>query len=144
MGDDSVWKSLDEELALVLEGILKVSFEKKLGMFERTGYNLCSLRFGVEEGKAKVRLQQANRREAAKGQLRSELRRLKQRLKVSRLHERDCLLALIDDIRKRIMTISRAEYVLKKRKEKRVKRERFMKNPYNFAKSCSNRARVAL
>lgn len=35
------------------------------------------------------------------------------------------------------MTISRAEYVLKKRKEKRVKRERFMKNPYNFAKSAS-------
>jgi len=76
-----------------------------------------------------------NRRQVRKGQLRTNQRALKRQLKEAPEHEKARLRTLLDDIKKQILVLSRAENQRKRRKRKRKARDAFYKNPYAFAKS---------
>ena len=76
-----------------------------------------------------------NRRQVRKGQLRTNQRALKRQLKEAPEHEKAGLRTLLDDIKKQILVLSRAENKRKRQKRKRKARDAFYKNPYAFAKS---------
>ena len=80
-------------------------------------------------------LKRPYRRQVRKGQLRADQRALKRQLKEAPEHEKAGILTLLDDIKKQIITLSRAENQRKRRKRKRKTRDAFYKNTYAFAKS---------
>jgi len=140
MSDMKVWEELDEDLTSTLESILKGPFEKKMQSFSEITYSFCLEKFGPEE-KPTRRPKQANRRQVEKGKLRSQHRTLKKQWSEAPNEEKEGLLILMDDLRKKIQAISRAEYERKKRQEKRQKREKFLKDPYGFTKSLFEQSR---
>lgn len=85
-----------------------------------------------------MKVEQADSRQVAK----RKLRRLKRSLQDSQIHQRVGLLALIDDIKKAIRAIARAECTRREKKEKRIKREHFTKTPYVFARPSLSRVEM--
>ena len=134
MCDEAAWKALDEDLTAVLEGGLRGNIESRLNSFGALAYEYCLERFGAEEKRTAER-KQANRRQLQKARLRTELRSVKARWKQAPQEEKPGLEVLMQELRKRIQTLSKAEYERKKRREKRRRRENFLKNPFGFTKS---------
>lgn len=69
-----------------------------------------------------------------KGQLCVQPRRLKSRLKASSPSQQPGIQVLLDDIKKRILTLARAENLRKRRKTKQKAQNTFCKDLYTFAK----------
>ena len=69
-------------------------------------------------------------------------RHLKQRYKMASEQEKPGLLLLMEDIWKQIRVLGRKERIRQKRRERRKKREAFLRNPYGFVRglfqSCSS------
>ena len=127
--------NLDQELSFLLNTHLKGPIDHQLSSFCRVIYDVCLEWFGaVTNKKDKTEGKRPNRRQIQKGKLRSEQRILKRRLKEAPIHERPELQNILNDIKKRILVISRAENQRKHRKKKRQARRAFYSNPYAFAK----------
>ena len=138
----SIWTELDRELSIVLTSRLKGSTAKQLSSFCEVAYEVCLEKFGEEvKRKQGEQIQQPNRRQVKKGQLRASQRQLKRQLQVAPDHEKQGLQTLLDDIRQQILVICRAENHRKRRKRKRKTRESFYKNPYAFAKKLFTEAK---
>ena len=133
MNNEAEWQKLDSDLSTVLNGGLKGNIQQRLATFQKITHQYCLERYGAEE-RAERKEGRPNRRQVEKGQLREQHRNLKKQWKEAREEEKEGLLVLMDDIRKKIKAISRAEYERKKRRDKRKKREQFIHNPYAFTK----------
>lgn len=131
----STWTNLDQELSTTLTVRLKGYTVKQLSLFCEIAYDMCLERFGEEEGRTKSEfIQQPNRRQVMKGQLRTRQRQLKRQLNEAPDHERPGIQALLDDIKQQILVLHSAENHRKCQKKKRRARESFYRNPYAFAK----------
>ena len=138
----STWTNLDQELSTTLAVRLKGSTVKQLGSFCEIAYDMCLERFGEEESRKKSEIiQQPNRRQVRKGQLRMRQRQLKRQLNEAPDYEKPGIQALLDDIKHQILVLSRAENHRKRRKKKRRARESFYRNPYAFAKKLFSAAK---
>ena len=103
---------------------------------------MCLDRFGEEVKRDKKDVvQQPNRRQLRKGELRRNQRQLKRQYAEATEEERRGLQTLLDDINRQILTLSKAENQRKRRKKKRKTRQDFYKNPYQFAKKLFTEAR---
>ena len=138
----AAWKQLDEELAATLSMRLKGPIAKQLSAFSETCHTMCLDKFGEEQKRNKKDvIQQPNRRQLRKGELRRNQRLLKRRITEAPEEEQRALQTLLDDIRQQILTLSKAENHRKRRKKKRKTRQDFFKNPYAFAKKLFTEAR---
>ena len=134
------WKHLDHFLAFEIDQRMGASVfsdqADKLAMFTEVVGELCIQHLGTTERKERKEVQaRPNRRQVQKGILRTRERDLKKLFKDAPEEERPGIQELLDDVHRQILTISRAEYLRKKRKRKRKTREHFYKNPFKFAKS---------
>ena len=134
------WKHLDHFLAFEIDQRMGASVfsdqADKLEMFTKVVGELCIQQLGTTERKERKEVQaRPNRRQVQKGILRTRERDLKKLFKDAPEEERPGIQELLDDVHRQILTISRAEYLRKKRKRKRKTREHFYKNPFKFAKS---------
>ena len=134
------WKHLDHFLAFEIDQRMGASVfsdqADKLAMFTEVVGELCIQQLGTTERKERKEVQaRPNRRQVQKGILRTRERDLKKLFKDAPEEERPGIQELLDDVHRQILTISRAEYLRKKRKRKRKTREHFYKNPFKFAKS---------
>ena len=71
--------------------------------------------------------------------MRAQRRNLKRQWKEATGEEKEGLVVLMDEIRKKIKAISRAEYERKKKRDKRKKREQFICNPHRCLNKTSYR-----
>ena len=141
------WSSLDDELDEILkERLAKCNtrdVEGRLSVLTTVVYDKCKEKLGVIETKSqKIIEKRPNRRQVEKGKLRSRQRNLKKLLRDASEEEKPGLQDLLDDTRKRILTLSRAENLRKKQKRKRKARDAFYRNPFKFAKALLLRAKV--
>ena len=103
---------------------------------------MCLDRFGEEVKRDKKDVvQQPNRRQLRKGELRRNQRQLKRQYAEATEEERRELQMLLDEINRQIMTLSKAENLRKRRKKKTKTRQDFYENPYQFAKNLFTGAR---
>ena len=138
----STWTKLDQELSTTLTVRLRGSTAAQLSSFCEIVYNVCLEKFGEEDKREKSNIiQQLNRRQVKKGQLRARQRQLKRQLKEAPDLEKPGLEALLGDIKQQILVLSRAENHRKRRKKKRKTREAFYRNPYAFAKKLFTAAK---
>ena len=86
-------------------------------------------------------IQQPNRRQIRKGELRARQRQVVRRLKEANEEQKPGIQELLDDLKRQILVLSRAENHRKRRKKKRRARESFYKNPYAFAKKLFSEAK---
>ena len=130
----STWSQLDMDLAQLLQAALRGPIDRKLRVFPEVVYRTCAEKFGMEPTKTERPPKQANRRQVEKGRLRQQQRHLKKRLKTSLENEKPGILSLLNDIRKKIQTLARAEYERTKRKRRRAQVSAFYRNPYTFTR----------
>ena len=109
---------------------------EKLSLFSNVVYTTCLDKLGTEVVKPhEEKEKRPNRRQNQKGKLRADQRQLKKRLKEAPENEKQGIQELLCDVKKKILTLSRAENLRKRRKKSRRTREAFYKNPYSFTKS---------
>ena len=131
----AIWSNLDQELTLILTNHLKGSVSQQLKSFCGVVYETCLEKFGEMSARRDDTIEKRpNRRQIQKGRLRAEQRMLKRRLKESPPQEQLGIENLLEDLKKRILIISRAENARKRRKKKQQSRKSFYNNPYAFAK----------
>ena len=114
------WSQLEQELSATLTTRLKGSTATQLCSLCEIVHQVCAEKFGEEDRKKEKRkpTKQPNRRQEKKGQLRRQQRQLKQQLKDAPDNEKAGLQNLLDDIKQKILVISRAENHRKRRKRK--------------------------
>ncbi|RXN22987.1 reverse transcriptase [Labeo rohita] len=134
------WLKLDEDVDKCLESISKGSVDQKLQTMCTIILNMGAERFGVEERRdsnpAKL-----NRREAKISQLRQELKSLRCQFKMAKEEERTALSELTNIIRKRLISLRRAEWHRRRGKERARKRSAFIGNPFGFTKKLLGQKR---
>ena len=137
MCDNKEWKALDDDISDSFTCVLKGSLEQKLACFSRVVYERGKEMFGVEETPSRTSQQPIripNRRQVEKGRLRREQRQLKQQLREASPARREGIEQLLNEVRKQILSLCRAERARKKRWGKRKERMAFLGNPYGFAR----------
>ncbi|XP_060589724.1 uncharacterized protein LOC132744948 [Ruditapes philippinarum] len=133
--NDKGWTLFDEDLYLVLQSTLIGAVGRKLEALTSLTYTLGNERFGLEN---KPNLPQPppvpNRRLCEIKKIRLELRSLRKQYKQSSTVEKEGIKQLRQQIRSRLMSLTNAERLRRKRREKTKKRTAFISNPYKFTK----------
>lgn len=135
------WLKLDEDVDKCLESISKGSVDQKLQTMCTIIMNMGAERFGVEERRGDRNPAKLNRREAKISQLRQELKSLRRQFKMAKEEERTALSELTNIIRKRLISLRRAERHRRKGKERARKRSAFIGNPFSFIKKLLGQKR---
>ncbi|XDV27663.1 hypothetical protein PO909_031163 [Leuciscus waleckii] len=135
------WLKLDEDVDKCLESISKGSVDQKLQTMCTIIMNMGAERFGVEERRGDSNPAKLNRREAKISQLRQELKSLRRQFKMAKEEERTALSELTNIIRKRLISLRRAERHRRKGKERARKRSAFIGNPFGFIKKLLGQKR---
>ena len=97
-------------MVLAEGGCLKGTVKKRLVTFQKVVYSHCSEECEVEESRTVAKPKSAIRRQVAKGKLREKHRALRKQMAIALLERKSGILTLMDDIRKEILVISKAEY----------------------------------
>ncbi|XP_060589960.1 uncharacterized protein LOC132745155 [Ruditapes philippinarum] len=133
--NDKGWALFDEDLYLVLQSTLIGAVGRKLEALTSLIYTLGKERFGLEN---KTNLPQPppvpNRRLCEIKKIRLELRSLRKQYKQSSMVEKEGIKQLREQIRSRLKSLTNAERLRRKRREKTKKRTAFISNPYKFTK----------
>ncbi|XP_028292553.1 uncharacterized protein LOC114455485 [Gouania willdenowi] len=103
--------------------------------------SLAVEKFGLAEKRTVKHPYIMNNRASKIHQLRQELKRLKQQFKAASEEEKEPLAELRSIIRKRLMTLRRAEWHRRRRKERSRKRAAFLANPFGFTKQLLGQKR---
>ena len=119
---------------MTLQTALRGPIDRKLRAMPEVVYRVCAERFGIEPARAERQPKQANRRQVEKGRLRQQHRHLKRRLKSAPESEKPGITSLLNDTRKKIQVLARAEYERARRKRRRAQMSAFYRNPYTFAR----------
>ncbi len=128
------WQQFDEDVSQVLEATAKGDVDHRLRTMTTLIVNIAAERFGIEASKP-VPTAYAPSHRARKIQcLREELRLLKRQYKSAGEVERAGLADLRAIIRKQFLTLRRAEFHRRRRKERARKRAAFLANPFKLTK----------
>jgi len=134
--NDVKWKQFDEDLDQILQTTLIGPATRKLQALPSLAYALGKERFGLEKppGTAKS-VTIPNRRSCEIKKLRLELRCLRKRYRLSTVITRKGIVELREQLRTRLKTLTTAERLRRKRREKAKSRADFISHPYKFAKT---------
>ncbi|KAK0148843.1 hypothetical protein N1851_010754 [Merluccius polli] len=135
------WLQFDEDADTILEATAKGDADRRLQTMTTIIISLAAERFGLEEKKAANVPYTMNNRANKIHQLRQELKSLRRRFKEAREEERGPLAELRNILRKRLMTLRRAEWHRRRRKERARKRAAFIANPFGFTKQLLGKKR---
>ncbi|XP_052237971.1 uncharacterized protein LOC127849292 [Dreissena polymorpha] len=134
--NNSGWSSFDEDLDQVLQTALTGSVDRKLKALPSITYALGKERFGLEQKANLSRPPQVtNRRLCEIKKLRAELRSLRKRYKQSSEVEKKGIVKLTEEVRSRLRTLTNAERLRRKRRDRAKKRKAFVSDPYRFTQN---------
>ena len=137
----AAWEQFDEDVDKVLEASAKGDVDRRLQAMTTIIISLAQERFGAEEKKAARTPYTMNQRAVKIHKIRQELKSLKKQHKEASEEQRPPLAELRVILRKRLMTLHRAEWHRKRRKERARKRASFIANPFGFTKSLLGQKR---
>ncbi|KAM4567620.1 uncharacterized protein V3H82_011871 [Fundulus diaphanus] len=133
--DKALWTEVNTDLCNILQAVRGTTLKK----LERMGdliFDYGSKRFGVVEGKrATPTISTKSRRQAEIDRLVKERRQLKKQWRKATEEEKEGINVLQEEIKGRLVTLRRAENLLKKRRRKEQARSHFYKDPFKFVKS---------
>ncbi|GFO23739.1 reverse transcriptase [Plakobranchus ocellatus] len=128
------WEDLDSILVLKIESLLgKSILEHKLATFGDIVYQTCLDTFGAKQIQTKCPPQRS-RRQLEMDTLRKRKRKLKKQIRAASSEETNGLLVIWCQLKARHTALSRAESARKKRSQKRKNQERFIRDPFQFAR----------
>ncbi|CAJ1076456.1 uncharacterized protein LOC119779116 [Xyrichtys novacula] len=135
------WRQFDRDADSILEVTAKGEVNRRLEIMTTIIISLAAERFGLEEKKAtKLPYTKSNRANKIH-QLRQELKTLRRQFKEAREEERGPLSELRGILRNKLMTLRRAEWHRRRRKERARKRTAFLENPFGFTKQLLGQKR---
>ncbi|XP_053183947.1 LOW QUALITY PROTEIN: uncharacterized protein LOC128367182 [Scomber japonicus] len=129
-----LWQQFDEDASRIISATAKGDVEGRLRNLTTIITSFAVERFGVEEPKTSKSTYTKNRRAEEIHQLRKELRKLTKQFKAADEEEKPPLAELQHTIRKRLMTLRRAEWHRRRRIERARKRTSFLSDPFGFTK----------
>ncbi|KAL7891878.1 hypothetical protein AOLI_G00013540 [Acnodon oligacanthus] len=119
------WLQFDEDADTILKAIAKGDADQRLQNMTTIIISLAAERFGLEEKRSGNLPYTMNNRSKKIHQLRQELKSLKRRFEEAREEEMGPLAELRNILRKKLMTLRRAERHRRRRKERARKRAAF-------------------
>ncbi|XP_063050108.1 uncharacterized protein LOC134444859 [Engraulis encrasicolus] len=135
------WLQFDEDLNQVLDATARGDADQKLLSMSAMIINIGAERFGIKKQQPTRRSGEPNRRELKISQLRQELRLLGRQFKVAREEEKAGLSELRSVLRKRLVTLRRAEWHRRRGRERARRRAAFISNPFGFTKKILGQKR---
>nr|AAN12398.1 polyprotein [Tetraodon nigroviridis] len=139
----SEWQQLDEDLEGILESTAKGGVDRKLQTMTTLVISFATERYGTMEKRAAPEKYTKNRRAEKISQLRQELRVLKKQFKGASEDQKPGLAELRCTLRKKLLTLRRAEWHRRRAKERAKKRAAFLANPFGFTKQLLGQKRSA-
>ncbi|GFN85219.1 reverse transcriptase [Plakobranchus ocellatus] len=128
------WEDLDSKIVLKIDSLLgKSALEHKLATFGDIVYQICLDTFGAKQTQTKCPPQRS-RRQLEMDTLRKQKRKLKNQIRAASSEETNGLLVIWRQLKARHSALSRAESARKKRSQKRKNQERFIRDPFQFAR----------
>ncbi|GFN87087.1 reverse transcriptase [Plakobranchus ocellatus] len=128
------WEDLDSKIVLKIDSLLgKSTLEHKLATFGDIVYQTCLDTFGAKQHQTKCPPQRS-RKKLEMDTLRKQKRKLKKQIRAASSEETNGLLAIWRELKARHSALSRAESARKKRSQKRKNQERFIRDPFQFAR----------
>ncbi|GFO40952.1 reverse transcriptase [Plakobranchus ocellatus] len=124
----------DSKTVLKIDSLLgKSTLERKLATFGDIVYQTCLGTFGAKQHQTKCPPQRS-RRQLEIDTLRKQKRKLKKQIRAASSEETNGLLVIWRQLTAVHSALSRAEPARKKRSQKRKNQERFMRDPFQFAR----------
>ncbi|GFN73755.1 reverse transcriptase [Plakobranchus ocellatus] len=128
------WEDLDSKIVLKIDSLLgKSTLEYKLASFGDIVYQTCLDTFGAKQHLPKCPPQR-RRRQLEMDILHKQNRKRKKQIRAASSEETDGLLVIWRQLKARHSALSRAESARKKRSQKRKNQERFIRDPFQFAR----------
>ncbi|XP_056097411.1 uncharacterized protein LOC130076370 [Rhinichthys klamathensis goyatoka] len=135
------WRQFDGDADTILEATAKGRADRRLKTMTTIIISLAAERFGLEEKRAAKPPYTMNNRASKIHQLRQELKNLRQQFKAASEEERGPIAELRSIIRKKLITLRRAEWHRRRRKERSRRRAAFLVNPFGFTKQLLGQKR---
>ncbi|XP_061878077.1 uncharacterized protein LOC133630482 [Entelurus aequoreus] len=135
------WLQFDEDADTILDTTAKGEADRRLKTMTTVIISLAAERFGFEEKRAAKPPYIMNNRASKIQQLRQELKSLRRQFKVASEEDRGPLAELRCIIRKKLMTLRRAEWHRRRRKEGSRRRAAFLANPFGVTKQLLGQKR---
>ncbi|XP_075313231.1 uncharacterized protein LOC142373743 [Odontesthes bonariensis] len=137
----SEWQKLDDDLDGILEATMRGGADRKLQVMATMVISIATERFGTVEKRAAANPYSKNRRAEKISQLRRELRDLKSQFKRASEDLKPGLAEIRCVLRKKLLTLRRAEWHRKRAKERAKRRAAFLANPFGFTKQLLGQKR---
>ncbi|GFR85033.1 reverse transcriptase [Elysia marginata] len=128
------WEDLDSKIVLKLDSLIGDStLEHKLAAFGDIVYQTSLETFGAKQYQSKGPPKRS-RRQCKMNKLRKQKRNLKKQILVANSEEKKGLQEIWQHLKARHSALSRAESARKKHSQKRKNQERFLRDPFQFAR----------
>ncbi len=137
----AVWQQFDQDANTVLEATVKEDVDRRLQTMTPIIVSLAVERFGAVERRTERTPFTMNQRAAKIHRIRQELKSLKTQFKKASEEQRPPLAELQTILRKKLLTLRRAEWHRRRRKERARKRASFVANPFGFTKQLLRQTR---
>lgn len=137
----SEWQQFDDDMDGILEATMKGGADRKLQTMATVVISIATERFGSVEKRVATNQYSKNRRAEKISQLRQELRVLKRQFKGASEDEKPGLAELRSVLRKKLLTLRRAEWHRRRAKERARRRAAFLANPFGFTKQLLGQKR---
>ncbi|XP_053170226.1 uncharacterized protein LOC128354001 [Scomber japonicus] len=137
----SEWQKLDDDLEGILKATMKGGADRKLQIMATMVISIATERFGMIEKRAAAKPYSKNRRAEKISQLRRELRDLKNQFKGASEDLKPGLAEIRCVLRKKLLTLRRAEWHRRRAKERAKRRAAFLANPFGFTKQLLGQKR---
>ncbi|GFN94043.1 reverse transcriptase [Plakobranchus ocellatus] len=127
-------EDLDSKIVLKIDSLIgKSTLEQKLATFGDIVYQTCLDTFGAKQHQTKCPPQRS-RRQLEMDTLRKQKRKLKKQIRAASSEEMNGPLVIWRQLKARHSALSRAESAREKRSQKRKNQERFIRDPFQFAR----------
>ncbi|XP_063050368.1 uncharacterized protein LOC134445223 [Engraulis encrasicolus] len=140
---ESEWRQFDEDVDGAVEASSRGGVDQQLQTMCTFIVCIGAERFGVKQPKAK-NAARPNRRENKITALRRDLKALKKRFKKASEEERPALVELRVILRKKLISLRRAEWHRRKGRERARKHTAFIANPFGFTKKLLGQKRSGI
>lgn len=137
----SEWQKFDDDVDDILEATMKGVVDRKLQTMTTMIISFATERFGSMEKHGATNQYSKNRRAEKIAQLRQELRLLKRQFKGATEDIKPGLAELRGILRKKLLTLRRAEWHRRRAKERAKRRAGFLANPFGFTKKLLGQKR---
>ena len=129
------WKEFQESVLKKLDTNSNSNLLKdRLSNLSKSIYEVGVGKFGAQEAKISRGGEGVSRRQGLIKQVRSEIKSLKRRWKVSIVEEKNAIDELVKEARGRLKRMQKVERAAKRKKERRKANEGFIKDPFKYAK----------